>query len=205
MKALMGRKVGMTRIFTAEGRAVPVTVVQAGPCVVTQVKTVETDGYEAVQLGFDRVAERKVTKPLNGHMAKAGKGSFRFLREVRRADEDLPALGDELGVEVFAKGDKIHVTGKTKGRGFQGVMKRHNYKGGRATHGSRFHRRPGSIGMCQDPGKTLKGKALPGHMGDKRVTVKSLEVVDVLPDKGVILVKGAVPGGKAGVLFIRGV
>ncbi|MBZ0253014.1 MAG: 50S ribosomal protein L3 [Candidatus Methylomirabilis sp.] len=202
MKALLGTKRGMTRVFTEDGRQVGVTVVEVGPCVVTQVKTARTDGYEAVQIAYGPVEARKAGKALIGHFGKAGKGTFRHVREVRGAGEGL-ALGSELTAGVFAKGDRVDVTGKSKGRGFAGVFKRFNFGGGKATHGSMFHRAPGSIGMRQDPGKVAKGKKLPGHMGDKRVTTRNLEVVEVLADKGVLLIRGSVPGAPNGLVFVQ--
>lgn len=202
MKALLGTKRGMTRVFTEDGRQVGVTVVEVGPCVVTQVKTKETDGYEAVQIAYGAVEARKVAKALIGHFGKAGKGAFRHVREVRGAGAGL-ALGAELKADVFAAGDRVDVTGKSKGRGFAGVFKRFNFGGGKATHGSMFHRAPGSIGMRQDPGKVAKGKKLPGHMGDERVTTRNLEVVGVLADKGVLLIRGSVPGAPNGLVFVQ--
>lgn len=202
MKALLGKKLGTTRVFKADGEVVAVTVVAAGPCTVTQLKTADRDGYEAVQLAFDAIEPRKANKARAGHFAKAGKGAFRFLREVRGEGAELK-LGDELRAELFEKGDVVHVTGTSKGRGFAGVHKRWGFKGGRATHGSMFHRQPGSIGNRQDPGHVVKGKKLPGHMGDRRVTVRNLEVVDVLADRGWLLIKGSVPGAKNGLVMIR--
>ncbi|MCA9773417.1 MAG: 50S ribosomal protein L3 [Myxococcales bacterium] len=202
MKALLGKKLGMTRVFKPDGEAVAVTVVAAGPCTVAQLKTPENDGYSAVQLAYDPIEARKLTKPQIGHFAKAGKGTFRILREVRDFGEEL-AVGAELRADLFAKGDVVDIVGTSKGRGFAGVQKRYGFKGGRATHGSGFHRAPGSIGMRQDPGHTVKGKKMPGHMGDRRITIRNSEIVDVLADRGLLLIKGTVPGARDGLVMIR--
>lgn len=203
MKAgLIGRKLGMTQIFTEDGASIPVTVIEMEPSVVIQKKTVETDGYDAVQLGYGRVKQKNVTKPLQGHLLKAGKGLFRYLREFRVSPEGYEP-GQELAADMFAIGDYVDVVGVSKGKGFAGVIKRHGFGGGRATHGSMFHRAPGSIGASAYPSRVFKGSRLPGHMGDCRKTVQNLLVMDVRPDRNVILVKGAVPGGKTGVLLVK--
>ena len=202
-RGLIGKKLGMTQIFWGDGAAIPVTVLEVGPCVVTQKKTKETDGYDAVQLGFGRRAEKKTTKPLQGHFEKAGGGCFRILREFRTENPDQYELGQELKADLFNVGDRVDVIGTTKGRGFAGVVKRHGFGGGRATHGSMFHRAPGSIGSSAYPSRVLKGRKLPGRMGNARKTVHNLLVVGVRPEKNLILVKGAVPGSISGVVTVR--
>ncbi len=202
-KGILGTKLGMTQVFDAENRMIPVTVVQAGPCTVTQVKTLETDGYAAVQLAF---GERKhVNMPAAGHLAKASVTTARTLAELRLdGSSDLPELGSSITCDVFAKGDPIDVTGTSKGKGYAGVMKRHNFKGMGMGHGvHKTHRHPGSVGMCATPGRTFRGFKMAGRMGGERVTVQSLEVVDVDTQHGLILVKGAVPGPNGQVVFIR--
>jgi large subunit ribosomal protein L3 len=202
-KGLIGRKLGMTQVFSDEGSAVPVTVIEAGPCVVIQKKIREKDGYNAVQLGFGRKKPKKVTKPLQGHFKKADKGFFRILREFRLDDPGAYEVGAELNADLFEAGEYIDVVGISKGKGFAGGMKRHGFKGGRATHGSMFHRAPGSIGASADPSRVLKGKKLPGHMGDKRVTVQNLKIFSVRPDRNLILVRGSVPGSTSGFIIIK--
>jgi large subunit ribosomal protein L3 len=202
-KGLLGKKLGMTQIFWDDGDAIPVTVLEAGPCFVIQKKTKEKDGYDAIQLGFGHKKEKNVTKPLKGHMDKTGKGYFRYMREFRTASPEQYEVGQELGADLFAVGDRIDVIGTTKGRGFAGVIKRHGFHGGRATHGSMFHRAPGSIGASADPSRVFKGTRLPGQMGNKRHTVQNLIVVGVKPDKNIILVRGAVPGAKNGFVIIK--
>ena len=195
-KGLIGKKVGMTQIFDEAGKVIPVTVIEAGPCVVAQIKTKETDGYDAVQLGFGEVKEHKVNKPVKGHFAKANVTPKKHLLENVK-------VGDELKADVFAAGDKIDVQGTSKGKGFQGVIKRHGQSRGPMGHGSMYHRRPGSMGPTSTPGRVFKGKKLPGHMGVETVTIQNLEVVKVDLDKNVILVKGSVPGAKGAVLKIK--
>jgi large subunit ribosomal protein L3 len=202
-KGLLGKKLGMTQVFWDDGDAIPVTVLEAGPCVVVQKKTREKDGYDAVQLGFDRKKEKNVTKPLKGHMDKAGKGYFRYTREFRTASPDQYDVGQELKADMFAVGDRIDIIGTTKGRGFAGVIKRHGFHGGRGTHGSMFHRAPGSIGASANPSRVFKGTKLPGQMGNKRHTVQNLIVVGVKPEQNIILVRGAVPGAKNGFVVIK--
>ena len=201
---LIGKKLGMTQIFTEDGRVVPVTVIQAGPCYIIQKKTEEKDGYTALQLGFEK-KEKNIKKPEAGHFKKAGKGVFRFLKEFRVSAEEIEKYseGDPITVEIFSPGEKVHVTGYTKGRGFQGVVKRWGFAGGPSAHGSKFHRRPGSIGQCVFPAKVWKGKKMPGHYGNEKRTVKNLEVVKVYPDKNLLLVKGAVPGHKNSIVYIK--
>jgi len=202
MKAILGRKLGMTQLFMDDGTVVPVTVVEAGPCVVTQKKTTQTDGYNAIQLGFEDIREKLVSKPLQGHFKKAGVPFKRNLREYHVDNTDDFALGQEIKVDVFEKGDIVDVQGTSKGKGFQGTIKRHNAHRGPMTHGSRNQRKPGSIGACADPSRVIKGKKLPGHMGNETVTVQNIEVVGIDLDKNVLLVKGAVPGAKGGLLSI---
>jgi large subunit ribosomal protein L3 len=204
MQGIIGRKVGMTQVYSEDGRAIPVTVIQAGPCVVVQRKTRQKDGYEAVQLGL--VEERKVkkvTKAMAGHFKKAELPPCRVLREVRIDGTDEAKVGDKVSVEQFAPGDTIVVTGTSKGKGFQGVVKRHHFRGGAATHGSMFHRAPGSIGASAFPSRVLKGMRAGGHMGSERVTQKNLKVVRVDPGNNILVVKGAVPGAGGGYLLIR--
>ncbi len=202
-KAIIGKKVGMTQIFDDRGLVIPVTVIEAGPCIVTQVKTVETDGYNSIQLGFGDVKENKVNKPLKGHFAKSKLECKKHLREFRvNATEDVK-VGDEVKADVFEQGDKIDVQGTTKGKGFQGVIKRHGQSRGPMGHGSMYHRRPGSMGSTSTPGRVYKGKKLPGHTGCETVTIQNLDVVKVDLDKNVLLVKGSVPGAKGAILKIK--
>ncbi len=201
-KGLIGKKVGMTQIFDESGKVIPVTAIEAGPCVVAQVKTEETDGYTAIQLGFGDVKEKKVNKPVKGHFAKGNVTPKKHLREFR-VDSVEVKVGDELKADVFAAGDKIDIQGTSKGKGFQGVIKRHGQSRGPMGHGSMYHRRPGSMGPTSTPGRVFKGKKLPGHMGVQTVTIQNLEVVRVDLDKNVILVKGSVPGAKGAILKIK--
>ncbi|MDI9571238.1 MAG: 50S ribosomal protein L3 [Pseudomonadota bacterium] len=201
-KGLIGRKLGMTQIFTEDGSAVPATVIEVEPSVVVQRKTMEKDGYEAVQLGYGRIKQKRVTKPLQGHFRKADKGFFRTLREFRwEAGGCEP--GEELRADIFKAGDFVDISGTSKGKGFAGAVKRHGFGGGRATHGSMFHRAPGSIGASADPSRVFKGKKLPGRMGGERNTVQNIEVLLVRLEDNALLVKGAVPGAKRGILLIR--
>lgn len=202
-KGIIGRKVGMTQIFDEKGMVIPVTVIEAGPCIVAQVKTVETDGYNAVQLGFGDVKLKKVNKPVQGHYAKANLTPKKHLREFRLEDVSGVKVGDEIKADVFVAGDKIDVQGTSKGKGFQGVIKRHGQHRGPMGHGSMYHRRPGSMGSTSTPGRVFKGKKLPGHMGVQTVTIQNLDVVRVDMDKNVILVKGSVPGVKGAILKIK--
>ncbi len=202
-KGLIGKKIGMTQIFDETGKVIPVTVIEAGPCVVAQVKTVETDNYTAIQLGFGDVKEKKVIKPIRGHYAKANIKPKKHLREFRVDSVENFKVGDELKADVFAQGDKIDIQGITKGKGFQGVIKRHGQSRGPMGHGSMYHRRPGSMGPTSTPGRVFKGKKLPGHMGVQTVTIQNLEVVRVDLDKNVLLVKGSVPGAKGAILKIK--
>ena len=204
VKGLLGTKLGMTQLWDDKNRIVPVTVIQAGPCVVTQVRTPETDGYSAVQLGFGAVKAKKVTKPEAGHFAKAGVTPRRHLVELRTSDASEYTLGQEISADVFADADIVDVTGTSKGKGTAGVMKRHGFGGLRATHGvHRKHRSPGSIGGCSTPGKVLKGMRMAGRMGAERVTVQNLKVHSVDAERGLILVRGAVPGPKGSLVVVR--
>jgi large subunit ribosomal protein L3 len=203
VNALLGKKLGMTRVFTENGRWIPVTVVQAGPCQVVQRKSTETDGYDAVQVGFDEKKESRCNKPEMGHFKKSGVTPKRTLREFRvDAAEELKA-GDSISPDIFKPGDRIDISGVTKGKGFQGVIKRHGMHGGPAAHGSMFHRAPGSIGQSADPSKVYKGKKLPGQMGNVQRTVQNVEVVRVDTDKNIVLVRGAVPGANGGLVVLR--
>lgn len=203
MKTIIGKKIGMTQIFDETGKVIPVTVIEAGPCVVAQVKTVETDGYNAIQLGFGDVKESKLNKPERGHFAKAGLANKKHLREFRVEDFGDLTVGSEIKADAFEAGDKIDVQGTTKGKGFQGVIKRHGQSRGPMGHGSMYHRRPGSMGPTSTPGRVFKGKKLPGHMGRVTVTIQNLDVVKVDMDKNVILIKGSVPGAKGAILKLR--
>ncbi len=202
-KALIGKKLGMTQIFDENGTVIPVTVIEAGPCVVAQVKTIENDGYEAIQLGFGEVKDKKVNKPVKGHFVKANIPAKKHLREFRLDSIEGIKVGDELKADTFVAGEKIDVQGTSKGKGFQGVIKRHGQHRGPMGHGSMYHRRPGSMGSTSTPGRVFKGKKLPGHMGRVTVTIQNLEVVKVDMDKNVILVKGSVPGAKGSILKIK--
>lgn len=200
---LLGKKVGMTRVFTETGAAVPVTVIQAGPCVVLQKKTVAKEGYSAIQVGFGPRSEARLNKAEAGHVKAAGKGGFEFVREFRVSDPEAYQLGQEISVgDLLNIGDLVDIRGKSKGRGFQGVVKRYGFKGGRATHGSMFHRAPGAIGCSAWPSRVIKGKKMPGQMGDKYITKKNCTIVDIRPESNVIVLKGGVPGSSQGVLQI---
>ena len=203
INAIYGKKVGMTQLWTEDDRVIAVTVIQAEPNKICQVKTIETDGYEAVQLGFGEIKAKKVNKPMAGHFAKQGVEPTRYLREVRVENASEYKAGDVQTVAAFADVKKVDVTGTSKGKGFQGVIRRHGFGGGPGGHGSHFHRAPGSIGMCATPSRVLKGMRMAGHMGCDTVTVKNLEVVRVDEDQNLILVKGAVPGGKNALVRVR--
>ncbi len=201
---ILGRKLGMTRIFDGAGAAVPVTVIEAGPCPVTQVKTADTDGYNAVQIAMTPAKEKHTPKALQGHFAKAGKGLFRHLREIRLSGAPEQELGQELTVEIFAAGEKVKVTGTSMGKGYQGRMRRWNFAGSKDTHGcEKVHRNNGSIGNNTFPGHVFKGRKMAGHWGNETVTEMGLTIVDVRPEDNVILVKGSVPGPKNGLVLIR--
>ena len=200
-KAILAKKVGMTQIFNEAGELVPVTVLQAGPCVVTQVKTTENDGYEAVQVGFEDIREKLVNKPVKGMFDKAGVSYKRYVREFKLEGEY--SVKDEIKVDVFEAGDKIDATAIAKGKGFQGAIKRHGQSRGPVAHGSKYHRHAGSNGSCSTPSRVFKGKKMPGHMGGKKVTTQNLEVVRVDAEKNLLLVKGAVPGPKKSLVTIK--
>ena len=202
-KGLIGRKVGMTQIFDEKGNVIPVTVIEAGPCVVAQVKTEDNDGYNAIQLGFGDVKDKHLSKPEKGHFAKAKLPAKKHLREFKLDSIEGIKVGDELKADVFEAGEKVDVQGTSKGKGFQGVIKRHGQHRGPMGHGSMYHRRPGSMGATSTPGRVFKGKKLPGHMGNVTVTVQNLDVVRVDMDKNVLLIKGSVPGAKGAILKIK--
>jgi large subunit ribosomal protein L3 len=198
---IVGRKLGMTQVYNGDRKLVPVTVIQAGPCGVTQIKTLERDGYAAVQIGFEEVSERKLSKPQLGHLRSQGARLWRYLREFTQLQECK--VGDLIKVDIFSKGDKISVQGMSKGKGFQGVIKRHNYGGGPASHGSMFHRAPGSIGNSSFPSRVWKNKALPGQMGHDRIKIQGLQIVDVRPEENLLLVSGSVPGEIGSLVMVR--
>ena len=202
-KAILATKVGMTQIFNEDGVLTPVTVLQAGPCVVTQVKTLENDGYEAVQVGFADKREKLVNKPMKGHFDKAGVSYKRFVREFRFENASEYNVKDEIKADIFAAGDKIDATAISKGKGFQGAIKRHGQSRGPMAHGSKFHRHQGSNGSATTPGRVFKGKGMPGQMGAKRITIQNLEVVRVDAENNIILVKGAVPGPKKSLVTLK--
>ena len=202
-KAILATKVGMTQIFAEDGALTPVTVLQAGPCVVTQIKTVANDGYSAVQVGFGDIREKLVNKPRKGHFDKAGVPYKRFVREFKFEDAENYSVKDEIKADIFASGDKVDATAISKGKGFQGAIKRLGQSRGPMAHGSKFHRHQGSNGACSSPSKVFKGKGMPGHMGCKKITVQNLEIVKVDVENNLILVKGAVPGPKKALVTIK--
>lgn len=202
-KAILGTKLGMTQIFAEDGKVIPVTVVKAGPCTVIQSKTVETDGYESVVVGFGEVKEKALNKPMKGIFAKANVAPKKYLREFRLEDVSALSVGDEIKADVFEAGEKVDVSGISKGKGFAGPMKRWGLHRGPMSHGSGYHRGSGSMGACSNPGRVMKGKKLPGHMGVVKVTVQNLEIVKVDTENDLILVKGAIPGNKGGLVTIR--
>ncbi|MBU5485032.1 50S ribosomal protein L3 [Clostridium sp. MSJ-11] len=202
-KAIIGKKLGMTQIFDENNRVVPVTVVEAGPCVVVQKKTTEKDGYEAIQVGFGEIREKLVNKPLKGHFAKAGVQFKRVLKEFKLENSNEYEVGQEIKADAFQAGEKIDVSGVSKGKGFQGTIKRWNAHRGPMSHGSKFHRAVGSMGGSSDPSRTFKNKRMPGHMGNVNTTVLNLEVVKIIPEKNLILIKGGVPGPNKGFVVIR--
>lgn len=202
-KAILGKKVGMTQIFDKEGKAIPVTVIQAGPNVVVQKKTVENDGYASIQVGYEDRDEKRVNKPMKGHFAKAKVATKRYLRELRLENAESFEIGQEIKADIFAEGDKVDVSGVSKGKGTAGTIKRFNAHRGPMRHGSKFHRAPGSMGASSDPSRTFKGKKLPGRMGNENTTVQNLEVVKVDAEKNYILVKGGVPGIRGSLVMIK--
>jgi large subunit ribosomal protein L3 len=198
-----GKKLGMTRYFLDEGECVPVTIVKTGPCVVVQKKTLEKDGYEAIQVGFGSQKEKGVNKPLRGHFKTLEDRVFAYLREIRVDDANKFELGQEIKTDIFKIGDLVNITGKSKGRGFSGVIKRWGFSGGKKTHGSRSHRVPGSIGASAAPGRVFKGKKLPGRMGYQKTTIKNLKVLDVRPEMDIIAIKGSLPGSRNSIIEIK--
>jgi large subunit ribosomal protein L3 len=203
MSALLGKKLGMTTVVTSDGKSVPVTVVKAGPCVVTQVKTKKTDGYDAIQLGFDEISINKLNKPIAGHLKKSGGKGFRALREFRNQDVENVDIGAIVEIDIFAIGDKVNISGISKGRGFQGTIKRYGFSRGPETHGSGNHRAPGSIGNSATPGRVVKGKKMPGHQGVDRKTIKNLTVIDIKTKDNLLLIKGALPGCNTGIVEVQ--
>ena len=203
LKGLIGKKVGMTRLFMEEGRVVPVTVLEVGPCTVVQLKTPQREKYTAVQLGFGAKKPSRVNKPLTGHFKRSGGEPLAILKEFRVETTEGLELGQKLTADMFAPGDKVHITGKSKGMGFTGVVKRHNFGGGRKTHGCTTHDAPGSIGASADPSRVMRGKKMPGQHGNQQRQVRNLKVVDVRPDMNLVLVKGAVPGAIGGIVFLE--
>jgi len=200
---LIGKKIGMTAVYDAEGRRIPVTVIQLGPCVVTQVKTDALDGYNALQLGFGTRHKSRLNKPMAGHLKKSGQGPFEVLKEFPSTAASDYQVGQTVPLDIFKVGEKVDVTGTIKGRGYQGVIKRHGFSGGKKTHGSRSHRVPGSIGCSAWPAKVIKGKKLPGQYGNTRKTVSNLEIIDIRPQENLVMVKGAVPGFASSLLTVR--
>jgi large subunit ribosomal protein L3 len=203
VKGILGKKIGMTRIFHENGGSIPVSVLEVGPCYISQIKKVEKEGYDAIQIGFQLKKDKRLNKPILGHFKAAGKGGFAFLQEIRVDNVDSFELGQEITSEIFNVGDLVKVRGISKGRGFTGVVKRWGFSGGNKTHGSRSHKVPGSIGASATPSRVMKGKKLPGRMGNKKVTVKNLKVVDIVKEKNLILVKGAVPGSRGSFLEVK--
>jgi large subunit ribosomal protein L3 len=203
IEGLLGRKLGMVQLFDEEGRAVAVTMVEAGPCTVVQVKSAEGSERGAVQLGFADVKESRLTKPLAGHFKRAGVAPKKYLKEVRIEGDDEYKVGQEVRADVFSAGQRVDVSGTSKGRGFAGMVRRWGARGGPGSHGSTFHRRPGSVGASASPSRVVKGKKLPGHLGSRRVTVTNLEILQVRPEENLVLVKGCVPGPAKGIVFVR--
>lgn len=205
MAGIIGKKLGMTQVYDENGKVVPVTVVEAGPCAVLDVRKEETHGYSAVQVGFGKKKAKNVSKAILGHLAKSQNAETppAIIKEIRLTEDPSDELGAELKADIFSEGSFVDVTGTTKGRGFQGVVKRYNFGGGRASHGGDWTRRPGSIGMCEFPGKVYKGRKMPGQMGNKQRTIMGLKIVQVRPEENIILIKGAVPGHKGGIVVLR--
>lgn len=202
-KAILGKKLGMTQLFDEEARLVPVTVIEAGPCRVIQKKTAENDGYEAVQLGFGEKKEKHTTKPMQGHFKKAGTAYMRYLREFKLDNSAEMNVGDEIKADIFAVGDKVDVTGISKGKGYAGTVKRWGTHRGPMTHGSGYHRGPGSMGACSTPSRVMKGKKLAGHLGVEKVTVQNLDVITIDAEKNILAIRGSIPGPKGGLVIIR--
>jgi large subunit ribosomal protein L3 len=202
-RGILGKKLGMTGVFSSEGKYIPATVIEAGPCVVTQIKSKDTDGYDALQLGFGGKRTSRVNKPMQGHFKKSGDQCFRYLKEFSVENPADYSIGQELTVELFKVGERVDVVGTSKGRGFSGVIKRHGFHRGPMTHGSRNVRRPGSVGCSAWPAKIIKGKKMPGQYGNDRKTIRNLEIVDIRTDDNLILVKGAVPGAESGLVSVN--
>ena len=202
MKSILGKKIGMTQIFAEDGRIIPVTAIEAGPCVVVQKKTEQTDGYNAIQVGFDTLKEKNINKPLKGHLSKAGVKSAKYIKEFKVANVDEFQLGQEIKADVFEAGEFVDVTGTSKGKGFAGGIKRHGFHRGPMKHGSKYHRRSGSLG-AKGPARVFKGRKMPGRLGGDQVAVQNLQIVRVDTDKNLILVKGAIPGPKRGLVVIK--
>lgn len=203
IKGLLAKKIGTSSIFSSDGQRLPATILQVGPCVVTQIKTKDKDGYEALQIGFGEKNKKKVNRPLTGHFKKSGGRAFEFLREFPADNYSEFKEGQTLTVDMFEIGERVDISGNSKGRGYAGVVKRWGFHGGRETHGSHSHRVPGAIGMCAWPSKVMKGKKLPGHYGNSRVTLKGLEVVGVRPEQNLLIIKGAIPGSRGGLVEVR--
>jgi large subunit ribosomal protein L3 len=203
VKGILGKKIGMTRIFRENGQSVPVSVLEVGPCYVTQIKTRDREGYNAIQIGYQPRKDKQLNRPLLGHFKAAGRGGFAFLKEIKVDDVNPFELGQEITSEIFNVGDSVNVRGISKGRGFAGVVKRWGFSGGDTSHGCRSHKVPGSIGASATPSRVMRGKKLPGRMGNQRVTVKNVRVVDVIKDKDLLLVKGSVPGSRGGFLEVK--
>ncbi len=203
MKGILGKKIAMTQIFTDEGKAIPVTVVEAGPCTVTQIKSASKEGYDAVQLGFGDVREKRLNKPQRGHFESKELEPRRHLAELRVEEIKEYELGQLITADVFSKGDRVDITGRSRGKGFAGVIKRHNFSGGPGSHGAHFHRAPGAIGACATPSRVFRGTRMPGRMGAEKITTQNLEVVDVKAERNLLLLRGSVPGPDGGLLVIR--
>jgi len=203
MALLIGRKIGMTQLFEDSGKVTPVSVIEAGPCPIIQVKTRDKEGYAAIQIGFDEVKDHRATQPMKGHCKKADVGPQRIMREIRVDDDSAYTVGDTVDVKVFEGVNKVHITGMTKGRGFAGTVKRHGFKIGRKTHGSHSHREPGAVGQCATPARIFKGKKLPGRMGGVKRTARNLTVVQIDPENNLLFIKGSVPGANNGIVFIK--
>ncbi len=203
VKGILGKKIGMTRLFRESGESIPVTALEVGPCYIIQIKREEKEGYNAIQLGYQVKREKRLAKPLLGHLRTAGKGGFRYLREIRVDEVNSYELGQEISSEIFTVGESVTVRGLSKGKGFAGVVKRWGFSGGNETHGCRSHKVPGSIGASATPSRVMRGKKLPGRMGNQRIAVKNLEVVDVIKERGLILLKGSVPGSSGGLVEVR--
>ncbi len=202
-KAILGKKIGMTQVFRENGSLVPVTVIEAGPCVVTQIKTREKEGYNALQVGFSDIREKLLNKPQKGHFDKAKVSYKRYLREIRVSNVENYNIGSEIKADIFTEGDRVDVTGFSKGKGFAGTIKRYNFSRGPESHGSKYHRGPGSLGATSSPGRVFKGKKLPGRKGNDRVTVQNLEVIKVDPERNLMLVEGSIPGAKGSLVIIK--